>query len=439
VLSDVQTVANHTRVFILIAGSFACPTKPNKLRKKTIKLQTSRSTFAQLPAQPTAMATTDPVPELRRVLCDDASPNLALRFRALFSLKHLATQGNTAAVEAIAAAFISDSALLKHELAYCLGQSKQSSAAAPLQAVLQDEAEDPMVRHEAGEALGALGHTPSLELLRGYIGHKEEVISQTCELAVARIEWEASEAAKAEELQTSAFASIDPAPPLPGTVKEVDCAALQAKLNDQTLPLFERYRAMFRLRDIASPEAIDALASGLSDPSALFRHEASAISSSGRCLDGWCSHATDCIRIRPAFGPTLDPCADQSGRQHERGVDGAARSGRGPRQHRGREGGGVSQGVRQRRREGGPRERRGGFGHGRVREEWTVRIRAYPAGRVRHKQKKKRKEKKNRGGGGFRSCLRFGYLCGHMAFCLSGCHTKSFTFARDVGIEIEQL
>ena len=219
------------------------------------------------------MTVTDPVPELGRILCDDASPNLALRFRALFSLKHLATQGNIAAVEAIAAAFVSNSALLKHELAYCLGQSKQFSAAAPLQTVLRDETEDPMVRHEAGEALGALGHTPSLELLRKYIGHKEEVISQTCELAVARIEWEASEAAKTEELQTSAFASIDPAPPLPGTVKEVDCGKLQVYLNDQSLPLFERYRAMFRLRDIASPKAIDALASGLNDPSVLFRHE----------------------------------------------------------------------------------------------------------------------------------------------------------------------
>jgi len=46
--------------------------------------------------------------QLRAILCDD-SANLALRFRALFSLKHLATNGDLGAVDAIAAAFSSDS------------------------------------------------------------------------------------------------------------------------------------------------------------------------------------------------------------------------------------------------------------------------------------------------------------------------------------------
>lgn len=55
--------------------------------------------------------TSDPVPELRRVLCDDLGDNLALRFRALFSLKHMATQGNLSAIDAIAAAFSSNSGL----------------------------------------------------------------------------------------------------------------------------------------------------------------------------------------------------------------------------------------------------------------------------------------------------------------------------------------
>ncbi len=55
---------------------------------------------------------------------------------------------------------------------------------------------------------------------------------------------------------------------------------LQEKLQDPILPLFERYRAMFALRDLSSPPdlptavpAILALASGFKDPSALFRHE----------------------------------------------------------------------------------------------------------------------------------------------------------------------
>ena len=37
------------------------------------------------------------------------------------------------------------------------------------------------------------------------------------------------------------------------------------------LPLFVRYRAMFALRNIGTPPAVDALASGFSDDSALFK------------------------------------------------------------------------------------------------------------------------------------------------------------------------
>lgn len=221
--------------------------------------------------------TADPIPELRRVLTDDALSDLALRFRALFSLKHYATEGSNAAVDAIAAAFASPSALLKHELAYCLGQSKNLHAAPYLQAVLSDKSEDAMVRHEAGEALGALSHEPSLPLLRKYASDPAPEVAQTCELAIARIEWEMSPARASEKLQASAYASIDPAPPLESGAGAAgdgeNCDKLAQQLNDQSRPLFQRYRAMFRLRDLGTHEAIDALASGLDDPSALFRHE----------------------------------------------------------------------------------------------------------------------------------------------------------------------
>ena len=55
---------------------------------------------------------------------------------------------------------------------------------------------------------------------------------------------------------------------------------LEQALLDTKLPLFLRYRAMFGLRDLASPpdlptavSAVLALAKGFTDPSALFRHE----------------------------------------------------------------------------------------------------------------------------------------------------------------------
>lgn len=45
------------------------------------------------------------------------------------------------------------------------------------------------------------------------------------------------------------------------------------------LPLFERYRAMFALRNIGTDEAVDALASGFSDDSALFKSVSSSYKS----------------------------------------------------------------------------------------------------------------------------------------------------------------
>ena len=44
--------------------------------------------------------------------------------------------------------FQDPSALLKHELAYCLGQIKNTAALPTLEEVLADLKEDPMVRHE---------------------------------------------------------------------------------------------------------------------------------------------------------------------------------------------------------------------------------------------------------------------------------------------------
>jgi hypothetical protein len=82
----------------------------------------------------------------------------------------------------------------------------------------------------------------------------------------------------------SQFTSVDPAPavalsshsklvssrntePLPPNA----ISNLRGLLLDTSKPLFERYRAMFALRDIGSAEAVDALAAGLNDSSALFK------------------------------------------------------------------------------------------------------------------------------------------------------------------------
>ena len=77
------------------------------------------------------------------------------------------------------------------------------------------------------------------------------------------------------------YTSIDPAPPTSGLLagkpapqdaSEENIVKLRETLNDKSLPLFERYRAMFALRNIGTPAAVDALASGFNDDSALFKY-----------------------------------------------------------------------------------------------------------------------------------------------------------------------
>jgi deoxyhypusine monooxygenase len=147
------------------------------------------------------------VATLRKTLTSETEP-LARRFRALFSLKHVAclqppTEQTLPAIEAIAAAFASQSALLKHELAYCLGQTKNVDALPHLLHVLKDREEDTMCRHEAAEALGALGFKDSLELLKTLRDDQTEpeVVRETCDIAVDRIIWDISDEKKNEKIR----------------------------------------------------------------------------------------------------------------------------------------------------------------------------------------------------------------------------------------------
>ncbi|MED6291755.1 hypothetical protein CHARACLAT_026889, partial [Characodon lateralis] len=110
------------------------------------------------------MATAEQVAAVGQVL---VNPGLDLnrRFRALFTLRNL---GGAEAIEWISKAFTDDSALLKHELAYCLGQMQDRRAIPVLTTVLKDTKQEPMVRHEAGEALGAIGDSVVFDLLKEY-------------------------------------------------------------------------------------------------------------------------------------------------------------------------------------------------------------------------------------------------------------------------------
>ena len=77
------------------------------------------------------------IESLRKSLCDE-DERMFLRMRALFSLRNI---GGKRSVEALAAAFQSDSALLKHEIAYVMGQMQDSTAVPYLIDRLEDYVE----------------------------------------------------------------------------------------------------------------------------------------------------------------------------------------------------------------------------------------------------------------------------------------------------------
>lgn len=259
-----------------------------------------------------AVATTNMDP-LEKSLCDFSGKTpLDQRFRSLFTIKGLAATSDKhmqRAIAIISNAFSDDSALLKHELAYVLGQLEDARALPTLKRVLEDLAQDAMVRHEAAEAMGAISDPSVLPVLEQYRNDKDVSVRETCELAISKITFDNSEEGKslkqskaqakaAEESSgmggvESAFKPIDPAPAMtPAASKEAaksqadgmtysadQVPLFRTTLLDTSLSLFERYRAMFALRNVAhgggegAVEAVLALALGLKDKSALFRHE----------------------------------------------------------------------------------------------------------------------------------------------------------------------
>ncbi|XP_076977298.1 deoxyhypusine hydroxylase [Tamandua tetradactyla] len=208
------------------------------------------------------MVTEQEVEAIGQTLVDPQQP-LQARFRALFTLRGL---GGPDAIAWISRAFGDDSALLKHELAYCLGQMQDDRAIPVLVDVLRDVGQEAMVRHEAGEALGAIGNPKVLEILKQYSTDPVIEVAETCQLAVRRLEWLQQHSG---EPAGSPYLSVDPAPP----AEERDVSRLRAALLNEALPLFDRYRAMFALRNAGGEEAALALAEGLRCGSALFRHE----------------------------------------------------------------------------------------------------------------------------------------------------------------------
>jgi len=81
-------------------------------------------------------------------------------------------------------------------------------------------------------------------------------VAETCELALNRLKW--LEFNNTEILQRNPYLTIDPAPPSEIT----DVYILREILLNENKSLFDRYRAMFSLRNLATTDSIFALIEG---------------------------------------------------------------------------------------------------------------------------------------------------------------------------------
>lgn len=208
----------------------------------------------------------------------DTSSAMEIRLRSVFTLKSLKTNQ---AVDALKGSLSDPSVLLAHEVAYVMGQMQNPYAASYLVETLENEALHPMVRHEAAEALGALAQESSLAVLEKYTTHELPEVRDTCLIAVDLIKWKQSNKDNADKnAHHPMYGSVDPAPPSdlnekPNSSPET-LEKLRTKLLNRDLSIFERYRAMFCLRNIGITRAVEILVEALNEADtegAVFAHE----------------------------------------------------------------------------------------------------------------------------------------------------------------------
>lgn len=146
--------------------------------------------FAPQAPESSPFDTVDPAPaeegaksvaELREALLDEEAPLFA-RYKAMFALRN---DGSDEAVLALCDGLQdTSSALFRHEVAYVLGQLERGLAADALTACLLRGAEHAMVRHEAAEALGAIGTPAVMAVLKEHLQDKDQVVRESCEVAL---------------------------------------------------------------------------------------------------------------------------------------------------------------------------------------------------------------------------------------------------------------
>ncbi|XP_030936900.1 deoxyhypusine hydroxylase [Quercus lobata] len=212
-------------------------------------------------------------PEMEKFLCErlgDPTQPISERFRVLFSLRNLK---GPAPRNALIRATRDSSNLLAHEAAFALGQMQDAEAIPALIALLNDLSLHPIVRHEAAEALGAIGLESNVLVLKNsLVSDPAQEVRETCELALNRIEQLKGDGGNGESSTEgrSPFMSVDPAAPA-SSCSSVD--QLREVLLDEEKGMYERYAALFALRNHGGDDAVSAIIDSLHSKSALLKHE----------------------------------------------------------------------------------------------------------------------------------------------------------------------
>lgn len=184
---------------------------------------------------------------LAESITDEAQP-IAKRMRSCFLLKQI---GDEASIEVLAKGLRSPSVLMAHECGYVLGQLQNKAALPFLREILSDRSMNPIVRHECAEAMGAIGLPESMDILVEFSKDASEEVAETCLIAIERLKWNAANPGVTYD---SKYCSVDPAPRTDDKTQTV--ASIQAEMMDKNKTLFDRYRAMFALRDRGTEEAV---------------------------------------------------------------------------------------------------------------------------------------------------------------------------------------
>lgn len=212
------------------------------------------------------------------------------------SLFRLRTIQSLEAVKALEEALILEktSDLIRHEVCYCFGQmTSEETNKREIESFLYKEVfEDPkkyssIVLHEAAEALGNINSDNNKQLLEKFLDYEDDIIKETCEISVRNLEWlKSTDEGKTEGLNNLdlVYHTNDPSPPFNLKTDKYYSSIDNVKsiMHDEKESLFNRYRAIFTLREFNNESAVDALCECFDKKyknkfSPLFKHEVSFI------------------------------------------------------------------------------------------------------------------------------------------------------------------